>query len=223
MLEVIHIRLSVANCYLLKTGTGYVLVDTGFSWHRRALHRALEDARCNPGDIKLVVITHGDMDHTGNCVWLRKRYGAPVAMHGAEVRAVERGNMFLSRKSRPNPIVRALAPVAARLFSPRFTPQVLLNDGDNLSAYGLDAKVLHLPGHSLGSIGVLTAEGQFFCGDLLTTRDGKPVKGELVDDAAQMDASIERIKSLPIEMLYPGHGRPFAMAELTQASRGPGQ
>ncbi len=131
MLEVIPIRLSVANCYLLKTGTGYVLVDTGFSWHRRALHRALEDARCNPGDLKLVVITHGDMDHTGNCVWLRKRYGAPVAMHGAEVRAVERGNMFLSRKSRPNPIVRALAPVAARLFSPRFTPQVLLNDGDN--------------------------------------------------------------------------------------------
>lgn len=223
MLEIIPIRLSVANCYLLKTGTGCVLVDTGFSWHRRALRRALDGARCNPGNLKLIVITHGDLDHTGNCIWLKKRYGAAVAMHPAEARAVERGNMFLGRKNRPNAIVRSLGPVAGLLFSRRFTPQVLLNDGDDLSAYGLDARILHLPGHSLGSIGVLTAEGQFFCGDLLTTKNGKPAKGQLVDDAPQMDKSIERLKSLRIEMVYPGHGRPFTMAELTEASGRPGQ
>ncbi len=168
----------------------------------------------------MIVITHGDIDHAGNCLWLRKRYGVPVAMHQAEAVAVERGNMFLSRKNRPSPVIRVLASFGELLFFRRFKPEVLLNDEDDLSAYGLEAKVLHLPGHSLGSIGILTDEGQFFCGDLLSTKDGRPIKGELVDDATQMDASIERLKSLPIQMVYTGHGRPFSMAELLEAIKG---
>ncbi|RLI67201.1 hypothetical protein DRO91_10540, partial [Candidatus Heimdallarchaeota archaeon] len=30
------------------------------------LERELEKAGCKPGDLKLVVLTHGDFDHTGN-------------------------------------------------------------------------------------------------------------------------------------------------------------
>ncbi len=216
MPEVTPIRLSIANCYLLKTGTGYILIDTGFSWHRRALRNALRAAGCGAGDLKLIVITHGDLDHTGNCVWLQKRYRAPVGMHPAEAAAAERGNMFLSRKNGPGLFVRALVSFMGLFVFRRFKPQVLLKEGDALSEYGLDARILHLPGHSMGSIGVLTAEGQFFCGDLLATKDGRPIRGALVDDAGEMDASIQRLKNLHIKMVYPGHGRPFTMEELTE-------
>ncbi len=216
MPEVTAIRLSIANCYLVKTGTGFILIDTGFSWHRRALQNALRAAGCATGDLKLIVITHGDLDHTGNCVWLQKRYRAPVGMHPAEAESAERGNMFLSRKNGPGLFIRALVSLVGLLFVRRFKPQVLLNEGDVLSAYGLDARILHLPGHSMGSIGVLTAEGQFFCGDLLATKDGRPIKGALVDDAGEMDASIRRLKGLHIKMVYPGHGRPFTMDQLME-------
>ncbi len=144
-------------------------------------------------------------------------------MHQAEAIAIERGNMLLSRRNRPGPVIRALASFGELLFFRRFKPQVLLNEGDDLSGYGLEAKTFHLPGHSLGSIGILTSEGQFFCGDLLATKDGRPIRGELVDDATQMDASIERLKRLPIQMVYPGHGRPFTMAELLGTIRSQGQ
>ncbi len=213
---VVPIRLSMVNCYLLKSSQSFVLVDTGFPWQRGKLRDALQKEGCTRANLRLVLVTHSDFDHTGNCAWLRKKYGVPVGMHRAEAAAVETGRMLRSRKNQPGPIARTLIYLAGLLVFRRFKPELPVGEGDDLSLYGLDARVLHIPGHSTGSIGVLTGDGSFFCGDLLTTKRGKPVKGALVDEANEMDASIERLKRLDIKTVYPGHGRPFTMAEYLQ-------
>jgi hydroxyacylglutathione hydrolase len=216
MLEIVPIRLSMVNCYLLKSGESYALVDTGFSWRRRVLRKALDAAGCRPGNLKIVVITHGDFDHTGNGAWLQREYSVPVAIHGVEAPAVTKGKMLLSRKNQPGRIYRALVYVMGLLVFRRFKPDLFVHEGDSLIRYAVDAQIIHIPGHSMGSIGVLTSDGGFFCGDLLTTRNGKPERGALVDDAAEMDASIKRLNGLGINRVYPGHGRPFTMAEYTE-------
>ena len=76
------------NCYLLKTGDTYFMVDAGVSFYRGAMKKALKQAGCRPGDLKLVVITHGDYDHTGSCAWLQKKYGAKIAVHKSEAGAL---------------------------------------------------------------------------------------------------------------------------------------
>ena len=38
------------------------------------IEEAFENAGCKPGDLKLVIITHGDLDHTGNCAFLQNKY-----------------------------------------------------------------------------------------------------------------------------------------------------
>jgi hydroxyacylglutathione hydrolase len=209
-LSIKTIATGMVNCYLIKTGTGFVLIDTGLPFWRGTLKKALERAGCRPGDLKLVVITHADTDHTGNCAWLREKYGVPIAIHREEAGAVATGRILLSRKSRPGIFFRAMVNLGGLLIFRRFRPDVLVADGDDLSDYGLDGGIVHVPGHSRGSIGVLTAEGDFFCGDLLTG-SRKPVKNSLVDDAAEMDASIEKLKSLNIRTVYPGHGKPFPL------------
>ncbi len=213
--EIIIIKSSMANCYLLKTGAGLVLIDTGISYSRGVLNKALKKAGCRPGDLKLVLMTHADWDHSGNAAWLRKKYGAPLAIHRDEAGAVESGQMLLNRKSRQRMAFRMLLALSRPLCFRRFRPDVLLTDGDDLSRYGLEGRVIHVPGHSRGSIGVLTAEGDFFCGDLLTNSGG-PRKNDFVDDSVEMDASVEKLKSLNIKTVYPGHGRPFTMEEFTR-------
>lgn len=199
------------NCYLIKTDTSYVLIDTGFSGKRSDLEKELESAGCKPGNLKLMVLTHGDFDHIGNCAYLREKFGAKIAMHYDDSGMAERGDMFWNRK-KGNILIRTIINILFGLGkSDRFKPDVYVEDGYNLSEYGFDAKVLHIPGHSKGSIGILTAGGDLFCGDLLTNT-GKPALSSIIDDSAAAKASIEKLKKLKINTVYPGHGKPFPMS-----------
>jgi hydroxyacylglutathione hydrolase len=205
------------NAYLVKTDTGYILIDTGFISNRAQLDKMLGAAGCRPGDLQLIVVTHADPDHSSNAAALREKFGAKIAMHKAEAEAVKQGNMFLSRG--PQPALRRwlLKPFVA-LFRlrkrNRFTPDLLFKDGDRLTEYGLDAAVLHVPGHSAGSIAVLTADGAFFSGDFLENRT-RPSIATLVDDGEALKTGFERVKALGIRIVYPGHGKPFTLDEIS--------
>ena len=210
--EIRTINLGGVNCYLVKIETGFILIDSGLSNKRSSLEKELNSAGCQPGNLKLIVLTHADTDHSGNCAYLREKYAAKIAMHSAETVVVESGDMLLSRKNRP-----FLASLILSFFrlnrADRFKPDFTVDDGDDLSAYGLDARVLYLPGHSQGSIAILTATGDLFCGDLLVNTH-KPANNTLVDDLQELNASVERLSSLDIKTVYPGHGRPFPWEQL---------
>ena len=203
------------NCYLITTGTGYLLIDTGSSNQRAAVEKELASAGCQPGDLKLIVLTHGDFDHTGNAVYLREKFRAPIAMHADDVGMLERGDMFWNRQ-RGNVLFELLAPAFLGFGkSQRGTPDVIITEGVDLSAYGCDARVLHLPGHSAGSIGILTSAGDLFCGDLLeNTR--QPTLNSIMDDVPAAQASVERLKSLIVRTVYPGHGAPFLWEQFSK-------
>ena len=160
-------------------------------------------------------MTHGDIDHAGNCAYLRKKYGAHIAIHSDDAGMVERGDPSWNRKMPPDKIsipfiVRSLLFGRGKLD--RFKPDFSIEDGYDLSEYGFDAKIIRLPGHSKGSIGILTIDGDLFCGDLLKNTD-KPDFHWLIFDRAAANASVERLKSLDIDTVYPGHGKPFPMKQ----------
>jgi hydroxyacylglutathione hydrolase len=217
--QIIPIQLSLpvgmgsVNCYLLKGHSGCLLIDTGASNARSNLEKALADTGCESDHIKLVILTHGDFDHSGNAAYLHRQYGTPVAMHKSDVGMVERGDMFVNRKQ-PNWLVRRLLPLATGFGrKERFTPDVLVKDGYDLSRYGVKVKVLSIPGHSLGSIGILTSEGNLFCGDLFENQTG-PKLNSIMDDKVAAEASLDKLRAYKIVMVYPGHGEPFEMTGL---------
>jgi hydroxyacylglutathione hydrolase len=152
------------NCYLVQSGAGFFLIDTSMAKKQASLDLELEQSGCRPGDLKLIILTHGDSDHSGNSAHLRERYGAKIAMHRGDLLNVESGDMFANKKV--NPIAKMVARIlffvtGLGTFTP-FTPDILLENGQNLSEFGWDATILHLPGHSKGLIGILTPEGDFF-------------------------------------------------------------
>ena len=204
-----------ANCYLIKADLGYILIDTGWSNKCTDLEKELESAGCNPGKLKLIILTHGDFDHTGNCAYLRKKFSTKIAMHYDDSGIVERGDMFWNRK-KSSILIRIIVNVFLGLSqAERFKPDLTIDEGYDLSESGFDAKVLHLPGHSKGSIGILTAGGDLFCGDLFMNMN-QPTPTSLVDDSTELKVSIEKLKSLKISTVYPGHGKPFPMNSFTK-------
>lgn len=210
--EVITIANKIVSCYLIKTGDGFFMVDAGLPFSRGVIKKALKKAGCKPGRLKVVVITHGDYDHTANGAYLQKKYGAKIIIHKSEARAAEKGDSLSSRKTKAGKIFRFMLWLLKPLMFSKVKADIYIEGERDLTEWGIDAKIIHIPGHSMGSIGVVTKDGELFCGDLLNNSK-TPKKNTLIDDVAEMDASIEKMKTLDIRTIYPGHGKPFTMEE----------
>jgi glyoxylase-like metal-dependent hydrolase (beta-lactamase superfamily II) len=104
------------------------------------------------------------------------------------------------------------------LLSPLFPfvplePDILLDDSADLSFYGMDAHTILIPGHSPGSLAVVTTEGDAFIGDLFVnyTVPSQPI---YLSDRKAWRQSYERIRALEPRMVYVGHGEPFPGSRL---------
>jgi hydroxyacylglutathione hydrolase len=102
--EIKTINSGGVNCHLVKTGDGYILIDTGSPTKRDHLKKGLESAGCKPGNLKLIILTHGDFDHAGNAAYLREKYGTKIALHQDDSGMVENGDMNWNRKAKPDKI-----------------------------------------------------------------------------------------------------------------------
>jgi glyoxylase-like metal-dependent hydrolase (beta-lactamase superfamily II) len=87
----------------------------------------------------------------------------------------------------------------------------LLDDGDIVDLGDRHFRVLHLPGHSPGGIGLWEeATGIFFSGD--TIYDG-PLIDDNVDDYVR---SMERLRDLPVRVVHGGHFDSFGRERFIQ-------
>jgi len=236
MSEVIRIDLGGVNSYLLRgpesgadsRSTPWALVDTGghlatdpaYTDRRDQLLHHLEAAGCHPGNLILIVLTHGHNDHTANAAYLRERFGAPIAMHPNDRSLVEQPtleNWLQAHRYREPELLRMYAQYADAItavtqralsdFTP-FTPDILLEDGSDLSAFGIDARVIHVPGHTSGSVAILTSTGGLIAGDTYANL-GQPSLAPNADDFDRMTTSAGLLSAYPVRAVYPGHGEPF--------------
>ncbi|NTV35662.1 MAG: MBL fold metallo-hydrolase, partial [Anaerolineaceae bacterium] len=211
--------------YLVKLSDGFILIDSGDASDCGKLEKALDQAAVTPENLKLVLLTHGDFDHAGNAAFLQQKYSAKVAIHANDAGMVERGDPGWNRKAKSDRVTvlgRLIIFISSHLAKPApfqtFTPDILLADGQDLAEYGFAAQVLHLPGHSKGSLGIVTADGNLFCGDLLMNMV-RPSLHFMIDDSTDFYASIEKLKKLNIQMVYPGHGKPFPLEQFLRSYR----
>lgn len=203
--------MGTVNCYLVHNQNGYFLIDTGGPNNEKMLIQELEKAGCQPDKLVLIIITHGDFDHIGNAAYLKNRFALKIAMHPDDAGMAENGNMFFNRKS-PNFLVKILAPLFIGFGkSRRFNPDIILKNSDMLTPFGLEARVISLPGHSKGSIGIRLDNGDLISGDLLDNTK-EPAFTTLMDDQTAANTSFMRLQHEGIKTVYPGHGEPFDFA-----------
>jgi hydroxyacylglutathione hydrolase len=207
--------LGAVNVYLIKTSKGFILIDTGTTTQRYALGKTLEQSGCIPGKLKLIILTHGDFDHTGNAAYLKQKFGSIIAMGKFDSGMLEYGDMFWNRKKR-NAILRILAPILIGFGkSNRIKPDVFMDEKFDLAQYGLQAKTIFIPGHSKGSIGILTKRGDLFCGDLLENTKQVGINS-IMDDVEEAKRSIRKLIRMEGKTVYPGHGKPFPFAKVKE-------
>lgn len=159
----VRIKGAISNCYLL-LGERPVLVDTGAPGDLGRILAGLKGQGVEPRDLALILLTHGHSDHAGCAAELRRRSGAQIALHAGDVPLVRAGqNGVLAAQDLMGRLVR---PVLNEPFE-AFEPDLVFREGISLEPYGLRGRVLPTPGHTLGSISVVFANGEALIGDVL--------------------------------------------------------
>jgi hydroxyacylglutathione hydrolase len=209
-MNIVQITVRETNCYLLDGGGGIVLIDPGPPGGAEVVVAGAGAAGIRPTDVRLILISHGHVDHYGATREVKAWCGAPVAAYPGEPEfSQDRRNALPPAQTLRGSILRwfylLLAPLAR--FSP-LEADLLLEDGADLAPYGVEAHTVLLPGHSPGSLGAVTAEGDVFVGDLLVnyTVPSQPV---YLSDRAAWQQSYARVKALSPRTVYVGHGDPF--------------
>ena len=206
MSEIIRIKGGTDNCYLVTDGENAILVDTASKEH---LSQVIE--KCDKYKMKLIVLTHVHFDHAENAAELSKRYDIPVALHKSDEELFESfDKQPLKSYGIVGKVVLGLSLKVLRQTKVERPENIIyIKEGDGLNAYGINAKIIELPGHTLGSIGVDVEEEHLFVGDELDNWI-KPGVGHLYYDPEAIKKSAEKLKDLGERTIYYGHGKPTA-------------
>lgn len=204
MSEVHRIKCGNGNCYIIENGTNGILADTG----KREFVNNVLDA-CKRYNVKLIVLTHAHFDHAENAARISETLGIPIAMSEMDIGLIASNtNQKLFASS---PLGKLVLSVSLKDFSKRqipvFKPDILLSDGDGLSDFGINARVLALPGHTDGSIGIDVDGRHLIVGDALMNMF-YPTVSMLYRNKAEMLKSAEKISALGERTIYFGHGKP---------------
>ncbi len=131
------------NAYIFDYGNGAAIIDAGAEYEK--LKSALNGKPCTH-----VLLTHAHFDHIG-AVASFQRDGAKIYLHRDDVKLL-------------NGIGNLSAMFGAKLD--KFSPDIILSDGDAVKLGEYEVKVISTPGHTDGSVCYITGN-TIFSGDTL--------------------------------------------------------
>ena len=180
-----------------------ILIDTD---RKKYCEKILE--RCKKFHVSLIVFTHGHMDHCQNATYLAEALHISIAINKNDMDLItDNRKQSLLAKTLLGKIVLSVSLSSFEMDSLEvFDPIIYLKNGDDLSEYGIAAKVVELPGHTKGSIGV-EIEDNLFVGDALMNMF-YPTVSMLYVDEQEILLSAKYISELGEKTIYFGHGKP---------------
>ncbi len=196
-MKVVTIPLKFVAVYALVKDGKAVLIDTGMPGSEEQIIQAFKSEAIGVSDVKLIIVTHAHADHTGSVERLRGISGAPVGIHKKDSPFVQSGT---SAPVVPATLIgRFMAVFSAKMnekMNVRFDPDVLFEGTVSLADYGFPARVIPTPGHTPGSVSVITEDGDAIIGDIVARQFmmcGKASFPIFATEEAQVIASLKAI------------------------------
>lgn len=216
------------NAWAVAAGDGIVLFDTGIGGkgRLRQLDLALAQAGFGLEDVSLVVCTHSHTDHYGLAASICAEAGCELWIHPAwehvrlladdPVAALEQ-RLEVARQSGV-PVASLERYREARNDDLEETGVDAIKEPDRELLPGVEVEtdlgawqVHETPGHAPSHVVLhqperrLMISGDHLLGRVVLFFD----HGDTPDPVGEFLASLERVEPLPVDLVLPGHGRPF--------------
>jgi hydroxyacylglutathione hydrolase len=130
------------NCYLLKAPEGWILFD--------APDGACEWLESRNVDLKLLLLTHGHVDHVQDVARIKRRFGCPIGCHPLTAPMISDRDFFRS--------------FGFQLEIEPVEPDFFVEETPARNFLGLEMQVLEVPGHCPGSLCFFSRKDQLLIG-----------------------------------------------------------
>ncbi len=185
-ITLIHLSDLDSNIYLIGNDT---VIDSGTGLNFVRLYDILKRMKLDFELIKNVINTHMHWDHIGGNGFFSN---AKIHIHERDAPVLEKGDAGMSNSLYFNGKMKPMK-VGAKL-----------KDGDEVLGF----KVLHTPGHTQGSICLFDQKNKILISGDTLFADGVGRIDLPGGSDIDMEKSLERLASLKIDKILPGHGEP---------------
>ena len=243
-MDMIPLKLSVTTCYLIKTGEGYVLVDTGYEEDWELFRNRLKEVGVKLSQVSNIVLTHHHDDHCGLLHHiLQENSSVKIVMSEECAKLIQKGENDLTHgggllnkrvafliKHKQDYVSLILHKQVDKSKNLKFQPykarkQDIVYTGEPaLRDLGipLEGKILKTPGHTVDSISVLFPDGDCLVGDAAAHM--LPFAGTrycviFICDMDEYYKSWEKLIRAGAKHIYPAHGNPFHVEKLAKNLR----
>ncbi len=198
-------------CYLYRDADTYTLIDTGIAGDTARILDYLEEIGGKPEQLRQIILTHSHPDHTGSHAELIDRTEARVLAHELDVPVI----IGDAETEIPAGVPEAERELMQTVIdeTPLATParvDRVLRDGDEIEL-GCGATVVHVPGHTPGSLAIfLPKEKLLFAGDAAERDDDEHlILGMFNLDRPLAIESFRKLAALDFDIACVGHGKPL--------------
>jgi glyoxylase-like metal-dependent hydrolase (beta-lactamase superfamily II) len=197
-----------SNVFLVSKGNHHLLFDTSTKKYRNRLINNLDEMGISSIDI--LVLSHSHFDHVGSAAIIRQRYQAKVMIHEKEAAYLRQGYCP------PPPGTMLFSRLLIDLFADKLDswfhydpckPDIQVDDSYDFNIVGLNARLIHTPGHSPGMTSMIVDNEIALVGDAIFGIFPGSVFPPFAEDEPLLVESWKRLLDTGCRIYLPAHGR----------------
>ncbi len=176
------------SVYVVDGGQEMVLIDSGAGDGYELIVDNIRSLGLRPERLKAVIATHAHIDHIGALSRFREEFGVQVVAHELDAQAIETGTGSGAEYYRVN-------------YQPCKVDVILRKPRETLRCGKYELNLIHIPGHTPGSIGV-------YLDAVVRILFGQDVHGPYFlkgSNTEQARMSLQRLVDLDADILCEGH------------------
>lgn len=183
-----------SNITFIRSGEHHILVDTGTGFYTSNLDKSLGSIGSSLSSITDIILTHSHIDHIGGVIPILEVCSPKIYLHKAEAVPLNNGDTSQTLSD------------TFGVDLPPLKIDGILEEGTIIDFEDVKLKVLHTPGHSLGSVCLKVEDsGILFTGDTLFPGGSFGRVDFPTGDARKLVESLKRISEMDFEIGIPGH------------------
>jgi len=212
--EKYFISWNLANIFFIKGKERDLLIDTGVGIYSLPAFLQFSKLRQEPSKPLDVVLTHAHFDHSGGAHQFDK-----VFVHHKEADTVRSGHRRLTASwvTASEVIPKPSQPWDPREYRVLSSNVHSIEDGHSFDLGDRKVNIIHIPGHSPGSIALLDNSGVLVTGDTLYATDHGLIDWYPQSKCLKMKESVEKLKTIcednKIRTILPGHNQVLTREE----------